>query len=398
MPSPIIFFTRMVFAWVDRWLSTRRAREVFTALILFVSLGFQYLNVTFNPGLNGGRHHPSRIPVFLKLAHYAQPVARFLPPGFTAASIVSFAQHRIVNAIAALLGLIAFALVFFAIYAWRMNREFHGENLSELTVSKRPAKPLPASPIAASPTAPEQTFGLGPTVLACLQKELLYLRRNTNQLYGFIAPVFMVFLFASRISTSGAAGGLVFPSAVAYAVLGISVLSYNNLGMDGSGVQLYFLAPIRLRDVFLAKNLITFLLSLIELIVIYAVISYINRPPTTLITLATLCWLLFATFVNGAVGNLRSLIAPKKIDLNKMSRRQTSQLSALIALGVVFACFGIGFAVIFLSSHFRHPWLMVPILLAFAVAAFVFYLRVLNRLDAIAYDHREDLSEELCKA
>jgi ABC-2 type transport system permease protein len=36
-----IVFTRMIFAWIDRWLSTRRAREVLTAFILFFSLGIQ---------------------------------------------------------------------------------------------------------------------------------------------------------------------------------------------------------------------------------------------------------------------------------------------------------------------------------------------------------------------
>jgi hypothetical protein len=41
---------------------------------------------------------------------------------------------------------------------------------------------------------------------------------------------------------------------------------------------------------------------------------------------------------------------------------------------------------------------MVPIFLGLAIIGFVFYLNVLNRLDAIALGHREALSEELCKA
>ena len=44
-----IFFTRMVFSWIDRWLSTRRAREIFTGMIFVVSFGIQYINFTFNP-------------------------------------------------------------------------------------------------------------------------------------------------------------------------------------------------------------------------------------------------------------------------------------------------------------------------------------------------------------
>jgi ABC-2 type transport system permease protein len=168
--------------------------------------------------------------------------------------------------------------------------------------------------------------------------------------------------------------------------------------MDGSGVQFYFLSPTRLRDVFLAKNLMGFLLSFVELVVIFAVISFIAHPPALIITLATVCWLLFTTFINGAVGNLRSLMAPKKIDPTKVSRKQASQLSILISLGVVLGCLGIGYTVIVIAGTLDRSWLMVPIFLALALIAFVVYLRVLNRLDAMALDHREDLAEELCKA
>jgi ABC-2 type transport system permease protein len=396
-----IVFTRMIFAWIDRWLSTRRAREVLTAFVLFASLGFQYLNVTFNPGLQGSHHHTStHLPFFLKLLHRLQPVATLLPPGLTAASIISFTQGRILIAIASLAGLISFGSLFFAIYAWRMRREFHGELLSELNTSEprnTSAQAVPAT-IALHDNAPDtRTFGLNPAIAACLQKELIYLRRNTNQLYGFIAPIFMVFLFAGRMGATGRFGTYVFPTAVAYAILGASILSYNCLGVDGTGIQLYFLAPINLRDVFLAKNLIGFLLNLIELVLIFAVISYVAHPPSLIIGLATCCWLLFATFANAAAGNLRSISAPKKVDLAKVTRKQMSQFSALIALGVVAACFAIGFGGVVLAASLDRPWLMIPLFLTLAAVAFVVYLQVLTRLGAMALLHREDLAEELCK-
>jgi ABC-2 type transport system permease protein len=393
-----IFFTRMVLAWVDRWLSTRRARELLTAFILFASLGFQYINLNYNPGFQRSGHHPNHLPFLLKAFHHLQPIAALLPPGLTATSIASFTQDRFVLATSTLLGLILFAALFLSIYAWRMHREFRGENLSELT--KQPAArtaPATAPSVHPSLTPTTNNFGLSPTIAACLQKEFLYVRRNTNQLYGFIAPIFMVFLFANRIGSTGSFGSFIFPVAVAYSILGVSVLSYNCLGMDGPGVQLYFLAPIRLRNVFLAKNLVGFLLNLIELVLIFAVISFVARPPSLLITLATICWLVFATFTNGAIGNLRSLAAPKKIDLSKISRKQTSQLSALIALGIVAACFGIGYGGVVLANYYNLPWLMVPLFLVLAAAAFIFYIQVLNRLDTIALTHREELAEELCK-
>jgi len=399
-----IFFTRMILVWVDRWLSTRRAREILTAFILFASLGFQYININYNPGFQHGRHHHNQLPLLLKIFHRIQPIAALLPPGLTASSIVSHSQSHNLSAIASLLGLIAFTVLFFSVYAWRMHREFLGENLSETTQPNRPAARRTPATVApritpnVSPTTRTSTFGLNPTIVACLQKDFIYLRRNLNQLYGFVVPLFMVFLVANRMSASGRYGSYVFPVAVAYSVLGVSVLSYNGLGMDGSGVQFYFLSPTRLRDVFLAKNLTVFFLSFLELVLIFAVIAFVAHPPTLIIGLATVCWLLFATLINGAVGNLRSLFAPKKIDLTKVSRKQASQLSVLIALGILVACLGIGVAVVFLANYLGSPWLMIPILLALAVASFTFYVQVLNRLDAIALTHRETLSEELCKA
>jgi len=402
-----IFMTRMMLVWVERWLSTRRARELFTAFILFASLGFQYLNLNFNPGLQGRHHHaPNHLPLLRSIFHHIQPIAALLPPGLTATSIVSASKGHFLSAIAAFLGLIVFGALFFSVYAWRMHREFLGENLSELTQPSRPAPNRSAStptarpevvPNALAPSRPT-TFALNTTVIACLQKESIYLRRNINQLYGFVAPLFMVFLFAGRVSANGRFGNFVFPVAVAYSVLGVSVLSYNALGMDGTGVQFYFLSPTRLRDVFLAKNLTGFLLTFVELVLIFVVIALVAHPPSLVIALATICWLLFTTFINGAVGNLRSLSAPKKIDLSKVSRKQASQLSVLIALGILAACLGIGYGVVILANNFGRPWLMVPIFLGLAIIGFIFYLNVLNRLDAIALEHREALSEELCKA
>jgi len=403
-----IFFTRMVFAWIDRWLSTRRARELLTGFIVFASLGFQYLNVTFNPGLQGAHHHrPSNhLPFLLHLLHRVQPVATLLPPGLTAASITSFSLGHYATASASLAGLIAFTALFLAIYAGRMRREFHGENLSELTLTPHRIPTPTNAPTAAIPSpnriarpissnSPANLFS--PILSACLQKEFLYLRRNTNQLYGFIAPIFMVFLFAGRLGASGRAGELVFPAAIAYATLGVSILSYNCLGTDGAGIQLYLLTPTRLRDIFLAKNLIGFLLILIELILILAVIGFVAHPPSLLIAVATCCWLLFTAFTNAAVGNLRSLTAPRKVDLSKV-RRQTSQLSALIALAIIAACAAIGYAVFALANHLQSPWLMLPILFALAILGLLLYLAVLDRVDRIFLAHREDLIEELCKA
>jgi ABC-2 type transport system permease protein len=52
-----LLFNRMLFAWIDRWLSTRRAREIFTGLIFVFALGIQWVNFSFNPAFNRHHHH-----------------------------------------------------------------------------------------------------------------------------------------------------------------------------------------------------------------------------------------------------------------------------------------------------------------------------------------------------
>ena len=92
-----IFFTRMLFSWVDRWLSTRRAREIFTAGIFIVSMGIQYINFTFNPGFQHGAHaHAVNAARVAALTHfYAQikPYLGVLPPGLTVNALIA-AQRR----------------------------------------------------------------------------------------------------------------------------------------------------------------------------------------------------------------------------------------------------------------------------------------------------------------
>src|SRR5579862_5579430 len=169
-----IFFTRMMLVWVERWLSTRRAREIFTGFIFLASLSFQYINVNFNPGFQHGRHHHTSavLPVLLSIYHHITPIAGLLPPGLAASSIISFSQGRILSAGANLLGLIAFTVLFFGVYAWRMQREFLGENLSETTQSnqravRRTTPGAPLRPVAVQSTVVTRIFFLNNTVLAC---------------------------------------------------------------------------------------------------------------------------------------------------------------------------------------------------------------------------------------
>ena len=404
-----VLFSRMIFAWVDRWLSTRRAREIFTGLIFVLSLGFQWANVKFNPAYN--RHHvhtqqitPDRLTAASHLYHRFQPVFAALPPGLTSNSLVAANAGLPLRFVAETLACALFAAIFLAVFALRMRTEFRGENLSDAAnaVARPPArtssalKPPPARLDSALPAAPATRGFIPPVLAAVLAKEFLSVRRNTGLFYAFIAPMVFVFLFAGKLATRSNTPWI-FPAAVAYTMLGITALPYNSFGLEGAGAQFYFLAPINFRDVFLAKNLINFVLSFIEIAAVFVIITYVAIMPSPQIVAVAILWAAATLLFTTILGNYRSISAPKKVSLTKAARKQASPLSALIAMGVLMLSATIGAGLILLATLLHKTWLLVPIFAVFAAIALYVYLQSLRSLDTFARSRREELFLELCK-
>jgi ABC-2 type transport system permease protein len=101
--------------------------------------------------------------------------------------------------------------------------------------------------------------------------------------------------------------------------------------------------------------------------------------------------------VSLSAGNIRSVYAPKLIDLGKFRQGRQGQINALIGLGVLVACLALGAGVLYLAHHVDRPWLAAPILAVFAAGAITFYRMNLNHLEAIALERRETISAELCR-
>jgi ABC-2 type transport system permease protein len=411
-----MLFIRMIFAWIDRWLSTRRAREFFTFFIIAISLGFQYINIT----LNGfGRHHrpeqAAKIAAAIRFYHHIQPILAALPPGQAASAIIHASANATGSAALNIFAILVGAAIFKSVFAWRMLREYRGENLSE--VSRSQPTPAPAAlprassaqathtaslaPLAAnSQPASTLPFGLSTEIVGAFQKEWIYVRRNPAQMYGLLVPFAMVFIFAARTNTfaSASRADWIFPAAIAYSLLGMSQLAYNALGLDAAGVQFYFMAPVRMRTIFIAKNLFGFLINIVQIALVYVVLSFTSGAPSPLVTVMTICWVIFAALANITVANMRSITSPKKVDPSKLSRKQASQLSALICMGVIFVAGGIGAGLIAVGHFTGMPWLPIPILLLFDLGAFALYRASLDRIDAMVLNHRDSLLEELTKA
>lgn len=406
-----VFFTRMLFSWIDRWMSTRRAREVFTALVFTISLSFQYLNVTFNSNLN--RHHhgrqvsSERVNAAVHFYHKAEPVLNLLPPGLLGNSLASAYRGAYGAFVLGLAGCALFACAFLGVFMLRMRTEFHGENLSDAANAVSTRKPvaqtagsgqMPASARASLAAEPEQKLlDFSSTVSAALSKEFLYLRRNSGLFYGMIAPIVMVIIFAGRL-TLHQNGWWIFPSALAYTMIGLSPLAYNSFGLEGSGSQFYFLAPAPLRAVFLAKNLIMFFMAVVEGFAVWLIFKFTHQAPSFTILLVAALWTMGTMLLNVTVGNFRSISAPKKINLNRTANKQASPLSALMSIGLLLLATAFGGGVLVMARYLELSGL-VPVLamLVYAALGLTVYVGALRNIDEYALDHRESMFEELCK-
>jgi len=405
-----VLFSRMLFAWIDRWLSTRRAREIFTAFIFIGSLGFQWLNLTFNPTYNHDSHgHASaelaqqKLNAFSHLYQHVLPWIAGLPPNLTASALQAAQNASHLRYLIDILCCALYSVAFYAIFAWRTRVEYRGENLSDQanavakptiaatrsTVTFR-AGSIPATSALSPANAQQNMLGL------LMGKEFLTIRRNTGLFYGLIAPIVLVFIFAFKMGT-GNHYPWIFPVAAAYALMGIVPLAYNAFGLEGAGVQFHFLAPVPMRTIILSKNLMTFALAALDIILVFVVISYVSGVPSLRMTIIAILWASAMLFLSLTIGNRRSITAPKKIEPGRSSSKQASPLSSLISFAILVAGVCVGAALYLAEQWYDINWLLVPVITAAAVAAFLVYRRSLDTIDQFAFDNREKLFAELCK-
>ena len=226
---------------------------------------------------------------------------------------------------------------------------------------------------------------------------MLALRRNTGLFYGLVAPLAMVLLFAGRIAPR-AQPGVLLAGAVAYVMLGVAPMSYNAFGMEGAGVQFYFLAPVSMRDVMLAKNLLNVLLAALGVAAVFVAIVWQRRMPAAPMTAAVLLWAVFAILLSMAVGNRRSITSPKRIDPQKPAGKQTPALSSLLAVGLLLGAVLLGASVYGAALYLGQAWVLPAGAAALVILGGAAYVWSLGSLDGLFSRNREGLIEILAKA
>ncbi len=379
-----LVLSRTIFAWLERWLAQRKTREILGVLFIGAILCIQLVGPLLRHYEHGNRGQ------MLRLVAEIVPAERVLPPGLAAAAIARSLEGRIRTGFLYFSVLCGYSAAAILLLSVRVRQEYRGENLSEAGTR---AETAPAGNLANSWDLPAFS---GPAALV-MEKELRYLSRSGPMLFTLIVPLFMLLIFRSNGAFPHQKPDLVFPAVAAYTLILLTNLIYNNFGGDGTGIQFYFASPVEFREIVAGKNLAHVLILLLEIVVAWAGVSWIYKPPSADVMAATLAAILFAAPVNLATGNLLSLYFPKRIEASAFGRQRASPTTVLASFGIQVLVMGTAALVLWLN-HGPTYWTASVIFLVLAACSLTGYLLGLARVDYIALARRENLMRELMRA
>ena len=404
-----ILMVRAVFAWIDRWLSQRKTREILGAIFMVVILSMQLMNpAVWQHGhrTSGKRQQQQQIQQMLASPWLktANEVQSWLPPGLAGVALQQAANQQPARALGSLGVLGLFVVAAGSLLGLRLRAEFRGENLGAAPALKKTAtgsaKAIPVREKNAEREGDWRFGGSGP-IAAIIEKEIRSLFRTLPLLYAVGAPLVLVLVISGsfiRGASRGPAPLVAFPLCVFFAQIGFRMLFSNNLGTEGAGIQLYFLSPTPMRTVMLAKNLLHSAVFAVALVIAGLLATLRLGEPSAVVVAATVAWLLFVLPCNLAVGNIFSLTMPYRINPGRISRQRGSQASTLLSLLLQVGVLAVGALVFELCSIGGMMWLTVPIFLALTAVAVFVWLRILGNSDDIASQHKDLLIATLMKA
>ena len=385
-----ITMERLLGAWVEKLLAKRKSREVFFTIFVLAMVSLQFLN-----------------PLMQKYGHALVPMLRswvpylwLLPSSFAGDAVTQSAAHHWGMAFLKFSGLAVYAGIFTMLLAMRYSQLYSGEELSE---GVAPARKQERTALTAQDARDTVSF-VPPQVLAVFRKELLYLKRNTFLFFGLVFPPMMLLFFSVQFGGAhptalkkGVSPDLFFPGMMAYLVLILIAPSYNCFAYEGRGIQTYFIAPARFREILIAKNLMTVSILLCELALCVALVGWRVGLPTTPVLFATMAAVVFSIVGQLTIANWASLSYPRKIEFGKMQGQRNSGMSVLILLGMQILFGGVGGVILFSGRWTGNPWLPAEIFAVLAAAAVGGYVSSLDFFTQLAEEKKEILIDALCR-
>src|SRR5260370_28350490 len=156
--------------------------------------------------------------------------------------------------------------------------------------------------------------------------------------------------FAGRVPDVGGGGvctEMVFPGMMAYLILILMAPAYNCFAYEGRGIQAYFTAPLRFREVFLAKNLMLVAVLSVEIMLSLAILAWRVGLPSAHMLVATCAAIIFTIIGQLTIANWSSLKFPRKMEFGQMRGQRQSGMAVLVAFGSQILMGGISAVILF---------------------------------------------------
>jgi ABC-2 type transport system permease protein len=382
---------RLIGSWLERLLARRRSREIFLAIFVLSMVSVQFISPLLQ------RYGSVAKPWAERLLPYFAP----FPPSLAGRAIAGAASHQFGDQLLGTAGVLAYVLLFSGLLWLRFASQYAGEELSEAAA---PARAM-ARPAAAASIEQRDTLGLlAPQVAAVVRKEFRYLTRNGFAFLTLLLPPLLVLLFSSQISSLGPqdhgrrlSPDLFFPGMMAYLILILMAPAYNTFAYEGTGIQTYFTAPLRFRNVFLGKNLMLVSVLVLEIVMSMAVLAFRVGLPSPPRFVATLAAIVFTVVGQLVIANWSSLSFPRKLEFGQMRGQRQSGMAVLVAFGAQLVLGGMSTLILLAGRWTGNPWLPAEIFAFLAAAAVSGYLASLDALTQLAEKKKETLIEALCR-
>jgi ABC-2 type transport system permease protein len=381
---------RLVGSWLERIFANRRARELLVGMFVLSMVSMNFLN----PVLQRWGNHGTRP----KIVHLV-PYIAWLPGSLTGSALGAASDGDSQALAFAFTGLLVWLGVTNGLLWLRYKAQYLGEELSES-----------AAPSVAKRGARRQTVSSGlpgflsPPVAGVMRKEFHYLTRNGFSFITLIIPPVMVVFFSmqfagsnSQLKDHGMSPQMFFPAVMAYLILILLSPAYNSFAFEGHGIQSYFMAPVRMRDILVGKNLFLVCVVAVELTISLGVLVWRIGFPGFPLFFSTIAAAAFAVMGQLTIANWSALSFPKKMEIGKMKGQRNSGVAVWTAFGVQMLIGGIATVVLLAGRWFGNAWLPVVLFGGLTAAALGGYVASLDPLSILAERKKELLIETLCR-
>jgi hypothetical protein len=381
---------RLIGSWLQKLLSRRRTREIFLGLFVLSMISLNFVTPLLQ------RYGAAARPVLLRLLPYTS----WLPPSLAGRAIAAVSQLQPAGFFLGAGGLLLYVLIISALMWRRFGAQYRGEELSETAAPSR----VGIRHTAKKDEGADGLSLLSPQVAAVVRKEFRYLTRNGFTFLSLLMPPLLVLLFSSQfagkhptVPIKAVSVDTFFPGMMAYLILILMAPAYNSFAYEGRGIQTFFTAPVRFRDVFLGKNLVLIAVLAFEFALAMGMLTWRLGLPATPRLVATLAAIVFTVVGQLTIANWSSLSFPRKLEFGKMGGRNQSGMAVLIAFGSQIILGGCSAVIFFMGRWTEEPWLPAEAFAVLAAAAVGGYVASLDPLTQLAEKKKETLIEALCR-